>query len=212
MKMGSEEVSTKIKNYDHLVEIAPKHATVFFGDSITDLCPIEDLYAPYVEKSGTSVINRGISSEKTASMLGRIEKEIIPLQPKNLVMLMGINDIFEGREPEEIKANIEKMIQLMQTKSPDTHLILQAIYPINEADRDTFYEKMMMKGNGNQSVKETNILLKELAAQYDITYLNMNDKLIDENGNLKHEYAYDGLHPNTAGYLVIRDEVMKVLH
>lgn len=100
----------------------------------------------------------------------------------------------------------------MQTKSPDTHLILQAIYPINEADRDTFYEKMMMKGNGNQSVKETNILLKELAAQYDITYLNMNDKLSDENGNLKHEYAYDGLHPNTAGYLVIRDEVMKVLH
>ena len=71
-------------------------------------------------------------------MLARLEKEIIPLHAKHLIMLMGINDIFDGIKPEEIAHHIEEMIVMMKEKSPETRLILQAIYPINEQDRDSF--------------------------------------------------------------------------
>lgn len=211
MNMGSVQIETKVKNYDALTKQAPKHATVFFGDSITELYPLEDFYSDYVVETKTPVLNRGISSEKTAGMLTRLEKEIIPLHAKHLIMLMGINDIFDGIKPEEIANHIEEIIVMMKEKSPETQLILQAIYPINEQDRDSFYEKMMMKGNGNESVKETNKLLEALAKKHDITFININPLLSDENGNLKHAYAYDGLHPNASGYRIISDEIKKVI-
>ena len=211
MHMGSEQIQTKVKNYDTLTSTSPKHATVFFGDSITELYPLEDFYSDYVIETKTPVLNRGISSEKTAGMLARLEKEIIPLHAKHLIMLMGINDIFDGIKPEEIANHIEEMIVIMKEKSPETQLILQAIYPINEQDRDSFYEKLMMKGNGNESVQKTNKLLEALAKKHDITFININSLLSDENGNLKHAYAYDGLHPNASGYRIISDEIKKLI-
>lgn len=212
MNMGSVQIETKVKNYDALTKQAPKQATVFFGDSITELYPLEDFYSDYVVETKTPVLNRGISSEKTAGMLARLEKEIIPLHAKHLIMLMGINDIFDGIKPEEIANHIEEIIVMMKEKSPETQLILQAIYPINEQDRDSFYEKMMMKGNGNESVKETNKLLEALAKKHDITFININPLLSDENGNLKHAYAYDGLHPNTSGYRIISEKLKDLLY
>lgn len=35
--------------------------------------------------------------------------------------------------------------------------------------------------------------------------------LSDENGNLRKDYTYDGLHPNVQGYLAVRDEIIKTL-
>ena len=203
MHMGSEQIQTKVKNYNTLTSTSPRHATVFFGDSITELYPLEDFYSDYVIETKTPVLNRGISSEKTASMLARLEKEIIPLHAKHLIMLMGINDIFDGIKPEEIAHHIEEMIVMMKEKSPETRLI--------EQDRDSFYEKLMMKGNGNESVQKTNELLEALAKKHDITFLNINPLLSDENGNLKHAYAYDGLHPNASGYRIISDEIKKMI-
>ena len=69
----------------------------------------------------------------------------------------------------------------------------------------------MMKGNGNESVQKTNELLEALAKKHDITFLNINPLLSDENGNLKHAYAYDGLHPNASGYRIISDEIKKMI-
>lgn len=92
-KMGEKEILHKTQNYEQLSQDSLKETTVFFGDSITELCPVEDLYATYTRKTGIPVINRGISAETTNSMLKRIEKTVLVMKPKNLVMLMGINDI-----------------------------------------------------------------------------------------------------------------------
>jgi lysophospholipase L1-like esterase len=46
------------------------------------------------------IANRGISGDTTRGMLIRLEADVLALQPKAVVMLMGTNDLEEGAEPE----------------------------------------------------------------------------------------------------------------
>ena len=69
--MGTSQRLTKTNNYTSLTDIAPHEATVFFGDSITELCSTEEIYADYIKESGIPIINRGISAETTTTMVER---------------------------------------------------------------------------------------------------------------------------------------------
>lgn len=207
--MGSTEMQAKAANYEALTKTSTKHATVFFGDSITELCPVEELYAEYAKKSGTTIINRGISAETTDHMLTRIE-DIINLQPNSLVMLMGVNDLSQHVEPKEITKNIQTMIELVKKDSPHTHILLQAVYPVN-MDRDAFYQTFQLRGRGNEEIKQLNSLLEEMAKQENISFVDMSELLAQEDGSLRKDYTVDGLHPNVLGYLAIRDKLVETL-
>ncbi len=54
-------------------------------------------------------------------------------------------------------------------------------------------------------------MLEELATKENITFVNVNSYLMNENGELKNEFTFDGLHPNMQGYLAIRDAIMQTL-
>ena len=210
-KMGENEILHKTQNYEQLSQDSLKETTVFFGDSITELCPIEDLYATYTRKTGVPIINRGISAETTDSMLKRIEKTVLVMKPKNLVMLMGINDIAAKVDNQQIVNNIKQMITLTKQQSPKTHIILQAVYPINKTDRESLFDKFQLRDRDNQTIDELNEMLESLAKEEKITFLNVNSYLMDKNKELKKEYTFDGLHPNMQGYLAIRDAILNVL-
>ncbi|KXU45419.1 MAG: GDSL-type esterase/lipase family protein [Longibaculum muris] len=210
-KMGENEILHKTQNYEQLSQDSLKETTVFFGDSITELCPVEDLYATYTRKTGVPIINRGISAETTDSMLKRIEKTVLVMKPKNLVMLMGINDIAAKVDNQQIVNNIKQMITLTKQQSTKTHIILQAVYPINKTDRESLFDKFQLRDRDNQTIDELNEMLESLAKEEKITFLNVNSYLMDKNKELKKEYTFDGLHPNMQGYLAIRDAILEVL-
>lgn len=209
--MGENEIRHKTVNYEEISKTSMKQTTVFFGDSITELCPVEDLYAMYTKQTGNPVINRGISAETTATMLKRIEKTVLVMEPKNLVMLMGINDIAQKVDNQQIINNIHQMITLTKQKSPHTHMILQAVYPVNKSERGSLYDKFQLRDRDNETIHSLNQMLEELAVKENITFINVNSYLVNENGELRNEFTFDGLHPNMQGYLAIRDAIMKTL-
>lgn len=209
--MGTEQRETKTKNYTELTTIAPKQATVFFGDSITELCPLEEIYAKYTQETGVPVINRGISGETTTTMVERFEDNVLGLQPRNLVLLMGVNDLSNNTSLEDIIINIQKMIQLTKTKSPETNIILQAVYPINKTDRKELYEDIQIGNRDNETILQLNQMLETLANKEEITFVNVTSYLANQQGELKQTYSYDGLHPNIAGYMAIRDKIINAL-
>lgn len=211
VRMEEKSIERKTQNYKALKPIALRNATVFFGDSITELCPLEDIYGEYMETSHVPIVNRGISSEQTGMMLARIEDSVINLQPRNLIMLMGINDLFAGVKPEIIVQNMSDMIELVKDKSPHTNIILQSIYPINKEVRTSLVDRLHGFNTQNEDIIAMNKRLKILANQQGITYVNIFETLVDAKGNMKREYAYDGLHPNTQGYIATRDKIIALL-
>ena len=63
----------------------------------------------------------------------------------------------------------------------------------------------------NSRIVKINTMLKKLCEEKEVTYINMYDKLTDENGNLKLEYTIDGLHISPEGYKVITNTIMKYI-
>ena len=58
---------------------------------------------------------------------------------------------------------------------------------------------------------EVNKSLEKLADEEDVTYINLYDKLIDKNGNLKLEYTSNGLYISDDGYEKITEILTKYL-
>ena len=50
-----------------------------------------------------------------------------------------------------------------------------------------------------------------MAEEENVRFLDFTEILSDENGNLREDYTFDGLHPNIAGYLAVRDKIVAEL-
>ena len=211
VRKGMDEIEEKSENYKQVTPFSTKHATVFFGDSITEFCPLEDIYASYMKLQGVFVINRGIRSEQTGEMLRRLDDTVLKLEPRNLVMLMGINDMLAGVKQEDIVNNIREIIRQTKKKCPQTNILLQSIYPINKHMRTSLFQRMEAFDVDNEAIKRVNKQLFQLAKDEGIKYIDVYDVLIDQEGDLKRAYSYDGLHPNTKGYLALRDHIIENL-
>lgn len=209
--MGDNQRLSKEENYTELSKDSVENSTIFFGDSITEYCPLNEVYADYINQTGSIFINRGISGETTRSMLDRIESNVISLKPNNLVMLMGINDLGEGVQEEQILDNVSTMIDLVKAQSPQTNIILEAVYPINTSDRAFVYENVQIGNRTNEMIQSLNKQLETLAKQKEVQFLNVNELLEDENGELKKEYTTDGLHLTIEGYLAIKEKIVECL-
>lgn len=69
-------------------------------------------------------------------------------------------------------------------------------------------KKEMVADRNNETIQKINKEVKIYCDKNNVTYINMYDKLTDEDGNFKKKYTYDGLHPNTLGYAKITRVLM----
>ncbi len=82
--------------------------TVLFGDSITEIFNSYKLFYAFSQTTGQAVYNRGISGDTSDRLLERLECNALNINPKNLVILIGTNDIGIGLPPEYTLNNIKK--------------------------------------------------------------------------------------------------------
>lgn len=156
---------------------------VFLGDSITDHGELQT-YFP-----GEVVLNRGIVDDKTKGVLDRID-EVVKRKPKEVYILIGINDVAEGVEVDVYKKNMEKIIQSFDQST--TKVIVQSILPVNNQE---FPNKIP-----NKNVDQYNEVLQKIAEENDIEYVDLNQHFKDSDGQLKKELTVDGVHLNGKGY------------
>ncbi|MBE6804661.1 MAG: hypothetical protein E7528_07180, partial [Ruminococcaceae bacterium] len=133
------EKNTKRENYRILnKEYALKNQTVLLGDSITDFFNWYELFYDFSKISGQAVYNRGISGDTTDRLLERLNENVLNIEPKNVVLLIGTNDIGRGLPLSMSVENVSKIIENTKKVCPDINFILQAVYPINRGMRDKF--------------------------------------------------------------------------
>lgn len=208
---GQATQDIKAENFALENKTAQKGQTVFVGDSITEYYQLVDAYGDYMQQTGILVYNRGISAECTDHLLARFDDTVLNIEPRNMVLLIGVNDLGQGVPEDTIYNNIKTMIEKTQAQCPQTNIILQALYPIDE-NRPEFYDRFMVGSvRTNALIQSLNARLKALAGEKGIQYLDLTDQLADENGVFRAEYTMDGLHPNAAGYAVITEAIKPLL-
>ena len=200
------EKTTKRENYRILnEEYALQNQTVLLGDSITDFFNWYELFYDFSKISGQVVYNRGISGDTTDRLLERLDDNVLSINPKNIVLLIGTNDIGRGLPLSMSVENVSKIIEITKEKCPDVNFILQAVYPINRGMRDKFEKR------SNEKIELMNKEFIKLSEKYGCVWLDITDKLKDETGNLKKEYTYDGLHLNVNAYKIVAENVIPLL-
>lgn len=196
---------TKAPKKDIIVKQTIDDNYLFIGDKITE---DYDLLKYYEKKP---VVNEGKTGNMTDDILNNMKNRIYQYNPSKIFLLIGINDIDKGKSSLEITDNIEKIIELVKENRPYCKIYIESIYPVNKSDDEKVSDKVRDKDFDNEKIMEVNKSLEKLADKEDATYINLYDKLIDKNGNLKLEYTSNGLYISDDGYEKITEILTKYL-
>ena len=161
-------------------------AVVFLGDSITQG------WGPNMsdEFGDMKVANRGISGDTTRGMLMRLDEDVLSVNPKAVVMLMGTNDLEEGAHPASVGANVMLILKRLREHDPKMPVILCKVFPSSAS-----------KKRPAKAIKEVNGYLERAAdGEPRITLLDTWSLFANESGDAKPDEFPDLLHPNDKGY------------
>ncbi len=174
---------------------------VFLGDSTTYglmTYGVLPSYQVWVPASGTlSLFNWEI---ETIDYYGRdgsnqtlsIADCAATAQPEYLVITLGINGISILNET-QFKDYYRRLVQAIQTASPNTRIMCQSIYPV--------IDSMTSSDIKNDKVDAANSWILSVAEELGVRYLNTHDALLDSTGNLIAELnSGDGIHVTPQGY------------
>lgn len=177
---------------------------VFFGDSRAEA------WAFSREIKGFAVVNRGVSGQTSTQVLGRFEKQVLPLRPQIVLVQVGVNDLktialFPDRKTTIVancKTNIQEIVQ--RSRSLGATVILTTIFPPGEIP---LIRKPFWSSEVDQSITEVNSYIYSLQAP-NVIILDSYSLL---NQNQKNQYYQDSLHLNSKGYEILNKELTKVL-
>lgn len=174
---------------------------VFLGDSITEIYPLEDIFGK------VPIVKSGISGYRTKDILEQLRKMVYQYNPSKVILLIGTNDYLDDSTPDEVASNIKEIVQEIHKHRKNTEIYIESIYPINKS-----LKKEMVANRDNDKIIETNKKIKDICKEKNLTYIDMYNELIDEDGNFNKKYTYDGLHPNTLGYARISQVLSQYIY
>jgi lysophospholipase L1-like esterase len=182
-------------NRDLLPPAATEQRVVFFGDSITDFWQLEQFFP------GKPYVNRGISGQITGQMLGRMQADVIALQPAAMVLLGGTNDLARGVELQTIESNIQMICDLAAAHG--IRPILAALLPVSDYHEDADPRNKRTTDRPPSDILALNAWMKSFSETRGYVYLDYHQALVDSQGMLRKDMADDGLHPNVEGYKIM---------
>jgi lysophospholipase L1-like esterase len=165
------------------------------------------LKAVYPEEK-IRVVNMGTSGNTVRDLDGRWKTDVLDLKPDWLSIMIGINDVwrhFDLPTQKETHVSIdeyrETLEELVKCTIPHVNgLVLMSPYFIEPNTNDAM-RKMM---------DEYRREVKEVAKEYNAIYVDVQEAFDEV---LKHmhpmELAWDRVHPNTAGHMVIARAFLK---
>lgn len=166
---------------------------VFLGDSITDGGRWHEMFP------GLPVRNRGINADTTLAVLDRLDC-LLSGRPAAIFLLIGTNDLpwYEHRKDSAILETYDQILRRMHDETPGTRVFVQSILP-----REKRYAKR---------IQGLNTRLKEMAAQYGYTFIDLFPHFASPDGRLRAELNNDQLHLLGGGYLLWRDILQPYLN
>jgi len=174
---------------------AGKPRVVFLGDSITDGWRLNEYFPD------RDFINRGISGQITGQMLGRMQADVLNLQPAAVLVLGGTNDIARGISLTAIEDNLIMIADLAEAHK--IKLILASVLPVSDYHKDVNPNYEMTRTRPPVTIRALNDWIKAFCTRRNLTYLDYYSDMVDASGQLKTDLADDGLHPNSAGYRIM---------
>lgn len=153
---------------------------------------IESQYAYWLRRAHPEwrVLNRGVNGERSDQVRARFARDVLDQRADLVIIIAGVNDIYQGRTPETVQVELEGMFDLARSASPGILVVAGSIMPFNTATADQ-----------NRRVKAVNQWLCEYAAGYPgITFCETRAAVASPADPDRLLSSPDDLHPSPEGY------------
>jgi lysophospholipase L1-like esterase len=150
----------------------------------------ESQYAHWLMQSHPDwrVLNRGVNGERSDEIRARFTRDVLDAKPPLVVIIAGVNDIYQGRAAEVVQRALEAMY--LAARAAHIQVVAGTIIPFNTATPDQ-----------NQRMHTVNAWIREYAGRHEsVTFCDtraavgapgLPDRLVS---------SPDGLHPSPDGY------------
>lgn len=167
---------------------------VFLGDSRTEGFQLysglgRGTYLHAVGATVESVFTKAVETERGKMPL---LDALAETECGKIYVMLGVNEL--GWNGTDIfRTQCGRMIDRIREDHPDAELVLQSIIPVSA--------KQEAKGSyvNNTRIAAYNEVLQELAAEKGCFYVNVAEAVVDEDGFLRADWNFDGVHLNVAG-------------
>lgn len=161
------------------VEAAPNgsgDATAPFGYRMTEVHP------------DWIVLNRGVNGERSDQIAARFDRDVLSAHPQFVVILAGVNDVYQGRSVESVTAQLKLMYD--KARAARIPVIAGSIVPYNTAT----HEQNLRMHAINDWIRA------EATRDANVTFVDTRKAAARPDNIDLLASSPDGLHPGIAGY------------
>ncbi|MGA2791526.1 MAG: GDSL-type esterase/lipase family protein [Candidatus Bathyarchaeia archaeon] len=149
----------------------------------------ESQYAYWMKKAHPewTVLNRGINGQRSDEILARFERDVLSESPNYVVILGGVNDVYQGAPLGFTKKHLLTMYE--KALAAKITAVAATVLPYNMAStRET------------GTISDLNNWIKNAANRLGILFCDTNLAVRDPRNKDRLLSTPDGLHPDVSGY------------
>jgi lysophospholipase L1-like esterase len=134
------------------------------------------------------VMNHGVDGERSDQIRGRFERDVVDIAPQAVVIIAGVNDVYQGREAQHV---IEQLVAMYERATRvSIRVVAGTIVPYNTATREQ-----------NDRMREINQWIRRFATDTKhIDFADTRAAVADSADGDRLAESPDGLHPSPEGY------------
>ncbi len=195
------EYEIKVKKHEQLNARAQKGQIVFAGSSLMEDFPISEMAQTLPGRP--VVYNRGIGGDTLDGFDARLHSAVIDLAPRRLFINIGTNDMaLAGYTAAQLIVKYRAILSRIRAALPGVEIVVMSYYPVNRA---LCPDPSWLGARTNEEIARVNALLRAMADEMSLLYADVTSCLADGDGNLRAEYAIDGVHMYPDAYARVFD-------
>lgn len=134
-----------------------------------------------------TILNRGINGQRTDDILARFHRDVLQEKPDYVIVLAGVNDIYEGRPLQSIQRNLLEIYE---------HIAQAGIVPVAA----TVLPYNTASKSDSSRIRELNSWIKNAAKSLGILFADTHEAVADPDNPDRLRGTPDGLHPDVSAY------------
>ena len=193
------------KNFSNSFEVKHQIRFCALGDSITHgggsiSVPPSTVMYNWETYCAIPIKNLGRSGDTTAELLARFDNDVLPFRPEVLFIMAGVNDYRSNILGWESVENLQAIREKCERAGIKPVFLTPT--PLNPAQ----IQKLNFIDLPPQDWQEHQQFICEWIRDQE-NFIDVNEKLTDDAGNLIDELSVDGLHPDAEGKKIIGEAV-----
>jgi len=145
------------------------------------------------------VLNRGVNGERSDQIAARIGRDAIDVSPAAVIIIAGVNDVYQGRAVEQVTAQLRAMYD--RAAHAGIRVVAGSIVPYNTATPD----------QNDRMHQINNWVRQQVRADPAVAFVDTRAAVAATGNPDRLAESPDGLHPSPKGYRLMAEVIRPVL-